>query len=656
MDQNLYQTKPNFRAVVNSIFLLVLAVFFVQMMDSQARWLLLISTTAKASNLPNLIIWLIKSLSIAAMLTAFGLKVILYAGSFGCLAEFLSGQEMVLRLKQFKNNVKLYWGLCLKLSLLLFFIQEILIPQLLLFKLALASTFISIILEALIIFFLAFRILSRKYASSGNPVNGQINPKEIGKLLAFATVKVLVTLLVFLRPLQAFNLYPAISFLNVYLFFIMVSYSFSCIIKANPHLSQQFTESQELFLIAPTWSGLWGSLASLVLRPWPPFFVVLKALTSSKYKIREFNSVLWRNWYYSSNKLVAITCYTANCHQAYKIAQEFKKHGSTVIMGGPHVSAFPQEALTFCNSVVIGEAEGAWQEVLNDYKKGQLKPTYHSGLLEDFWQISHKQLIKSEPIIAKAFLETTRGCKFNCEFCSIPEISGQKIRHIPIDKVIEVVKKIKDLRGEIFFLDNNIFADPHYARELFKALTPLKIRWRASSSIDIAQNDEDLKLAYQSGLRSLLIGYEIADSSNEAKIQKFTFADEYLNLSRKIKKTGIRIKAHFILGFDSDTWAYFFQFLRFCFKLNPDLALTSLLTPLPQSRLFNRLLEQGRITNLNWQHYDLQHRVSKPLHFSPLGLSLGFNSLKYFIHLFASKQGRKLLIIAVGLIALFLIF
>ena len=167
-----------------------------------------------------------------------------------------------------------------------------------------------------------------------------------------------------------------------------------------------------------------------------------------------------------------------------------------------------------------------------------------------------------------------------------------------------LIKKIKPHYRDITFIDNNIYSDPAYARELFIALKPLKIKWQSQCTIDIAKNQETLKLARESGCTGLLVGYEISGGSLEKNQGgKFAMAQKYIEYTKIIKKAGIKIKGRFIFGFDSDNLKTLFQLWKFCFSIMPLFTGVSILTPLPGSGVYRDMLAQDRIINLNWRSY-----------------------------------------------------
>jgi radical SAM superfamily enzyme YgiQ (UPF0313 family) len=377
--------------------------------------------------------------------------------------------------------------------------------------------------------------------------------------------------------------------------------------------NEELTKKRELFLVDPSYGIINDIVWSFILPQRTPIFSVLKAFTPKDYNVEEFNRYPFFSWDFMSGKLVAITSFTFNSHTAFYLAKRFKEAGSTVIMGGAHVMHLPDEALDFCDAVVIGPAEGVWREIINDYETGTLKKTYHGHNSEELMAEVNNYLLEEGPEITGSILETTRGCKFNCEFCTIPIMNNRTILKNDINTIVTLAKKVMTKRKILSFIDNNIYCDPEYARELFKQLEPLKIKWTASSSLDIAQNEQTLKSAYASGCRLLLFGYEIfADSPEQQKGGKFSLAKRYLEFSRKVKKARIAIKAHFIFGFDSDRFSNLWRLFKFCFCLMPTTTTISFLTPFPGTKLFHRLNEEGRLVDLNWRNYNNKFVFSHP--------------------------------------------
>ncbi len=556
-------------------------------------------------------------LGIATLVVLIVIRICFYSGVYGFIVELVSGQEIIFSIDRFKSNLREYYKMYILLAI---------IPVLIYFSLFLSSSdfgisFISVttMLDVLVLFIISYFIIYKKYIKALRiPVKEPvINAKVIYTLIFIsATSIILVKLAIFSESREPyFHLYRVVIFLLKYAHFFTFIYISLLVLESHSEIKRQLCSERELFLIAPPSTAVVPAIVSWAWRFYPPVFVVLRALTPKYYKIREFNQVIWRERYYQANKLVAITCFTSNSPEAYKIAKEFKKRGSKVVMGGPHVSFLSDEALEYCDSVVIGEAEGVWEDVLRDYESGVLKKKYVGPVLKDYYKKTVREMQALPAKIVSRCIETGRGCKFNCFFCAIPGICGSQIRKIPVPDIISIVAKARQEQKTFLFLDNNIYSEPFYAKELFKALIPLKIKWAGSCSIDMAKDDEALRLARLSGCRQLLLGYEISNSSVEkSRGGKFSLADDYRRLTRKIYKAGISIKAHFIYGFDSDGIRAFFNLWKFCLSLFPFFTIISFLTPLPGSKLFNEMLRERRLVNFNWRNYSLTTFVFKPKH------------------------------------------
>jgi radical SAM superfamily enzyme YgiQ (UPF0313 family) len=375
-------------------------------------------------------------------------------------------------------------------------------------------------------------------------------------------------------------------------------------------------------------------------------FAVLRALTPTKYRIIEFITEGWHERYYCDNALVAITCFTSNAHRAYHIAKEFRAKGAKVVIGGPHATFHPHEALAFCDAVVTGEAEGIWEKVIHDYETGKLSGIYKATDTnnEDFYTKTHHYLMNAPGHISSAYIETTRGCKFNCDFCAIPTINERKLRHKPIELVIKHLTYLSKIGiQKVGFRDNNIFADPTYAKQLFTAMIPLGIRWSACASIDIGNDEEALRLARKSGCDELLIGYEIAPGSSlSATSGKFSMAKKYIDFSDTIRRHKIKIKAHFIFGFDEDTWRTLLGQLQFTWRIRPHLTALSLLTPLPGTPIFEKYLRDHRIASLNWTNYSMHNCIFVPLRHNKVIIDTMTSTAQLLFFLFGCNLGMML--------------
>ena len=321
--------------------------------------------------------------------------------------------------------------------------------------------------------------------------------------------------------------------------------------------------------------------------------------------------------------LVGISCLTSNAHRAYHFAREFKKRGKTVVLGGVHPTILPDEALAFADSVVIGEAEGVWEQLLEDFENKKLKPSYHNPspdlskyVPKNFASLKSSRLFNLIPIM------TTRGCPYSCDFCCVSNLYGKKIRHIPIENVVRDIKESKS--KNFIFLDDNIIGQPAYAKELFKAIKPLKIRWTGQASISFVKDTEMMKLAADSGCKALFFGLESVCESQMREMKKsFNEIADLENAIKAIRKMGIMFHASMIFGFDNDTKETFSDTLKFLIKNKLNTVSFNILTPYPGTKVYNDFKEAGRLLTDEWKYYDHNTVVFKPQNMTPLELQKG---------------------------------
>ena len=322
--------------------------------------------------------------------------------------------------------------------------------------------------------------------------------------------------------------------------------------------------------------------------------------------------------------LVGISCMTANAPRAYALSREFKKRGRTVIMGGVHPTILPDEALLHSDCVVIGEAEGVWETLLKDFQNNNLQKKYHNPapdlgkyVPKDFSKIIKKRLFNVIPII------TSRGCPYNCDFCCVADLFGKEIRHIPIENVL---RDIKESRAKNFiFLDDNIIGHPKYAKELFRAIKPLKIKWVGQASISLLVKDNELlQLAAESGCKDLFIGLEsVAEVQLKTTHKAIKEVKHLEDALKKIMKMGILIHASMIFGFDNDTKDVFDNTVKFLIKNKVSTVSFNILTPYPGTKTYEGLKNEGRLLTTNWKYYDHNTVVFEPKNMAPFELQHG---------------------------------
>ncbi len=322
--------------------------------------------------------------------------------------------------------------------------------------------------------------------------------------------------------------------------------------------------------------------------------------------------------------IVGISTMTSNAPRAYRMAQEFKKRGRTVVMGGVHPTVLPEEAIHYSDSVVIGEAEDTWSTLLNDFEHGNLQRFYKSSHPDvSHYPLPNRELTpKSSGLFNVMPIVTTRGCPYDCDFCAVPKFFGRKLRSLPVEKV---VCDIKASKGKIFlFLDDNIIGRPKYAKELFKALEPLKIRWVGQASMSFVKDTELMRLAAKSGCSVLFFGLESVSTEalkRMGKSIKQLEANE--DAIKKIKDYGIVFHASMVFGFDEEDKSIFAETLEFLVRNKISTVSFNVLTPYPGTRIYDRLKKEGRLLTEDWKYYDHNSVVFKPKNMTPRELMEG---------------------------------
>ncbi|MEN8264860.1 MAG: radical SAM protein [Nitrospirota bacterium] len=335
--------------------------------------------------------------------------------------------------------------------------------------------------------------------------------------------------------------------------------------------------------------------------------------------------------------LVGITAMTPAANRAYEIADAFREMGKKVVMGGMHISKLPDEALQHCDAVVIGEAEGLWAGLLEDYKKGELKQIYRheNGYpsLENM-PLANWDLYKDKRYLPVHSIETTRGCPHNCEFCSVTNSFGGKFRNRPVDEVEKEIQGLKPFEGKfilkntVFFADDNIISSRSHAKELLTRIIPYNLKWVGQASVNIAKDDEILDLCRKSGCMGILIGFESLSSDSLAHMGKqFNRPQDYIDIINKVHDYGIGINGSFVLGFDHDDEGIFDRTLEFILKAKLDVCYFSILTPYPGTRLYTQMMKEGRIIDHDWSNYNTNNVVFQPKLMKPERLIQGFHKV-----------------------------
>jgi radical SAM superfamily enzyme YgiQ (UPF0313 family) len=355
---------------------------------------------------------------------------------------------------------------------------------------------------------------------------------------------------------------------------------------------------------------------------------LLASLFPPRYEVRIVNEFLEETDCTEAVDLVGITALTTQAQRSYEIADKFRERGVPVVLGGVHPTFMPEEAKQHADAVVLGEGELIIEQLIDDFERGELKPFYRAERLHDL----HELPVPRRELLGKRYspifkvIETTRGCPNRCEFCSVPVIAGRRYRTRPLPDIRRELETIVKKQGEYIFLaDDNVIAQRAHAKGLFEIFKELRVRWMGFVTIEIAKDDELLKLAGESGCISLFIGFESLRKENlDGPKKRFQGVEDLQDFIKRIRDHGIGIQGSFIFGFDHDESDVFERTVEFIQRNRIELPTFSVLTPFPGTPLWERLNREGRIFDTDWSHYDMSRVVFMPKRLTPEQLQQGY--------------------------------
>jgi radical SAM superfamily enzyme YgiQ (UPF0313 family) len=338
--------------------------------------------------------------------------------------------------------------------------------------------------------------------------------------------------------------------------------------------------------------------------------------------------------------LVGITGQTPVIPRAYQIAEEFRKRGIPVAMGGVHASMLPEEALQHVDALVVGEAEEVWPNLVQDLRKGQLKKIYEGKGFVDPSKLPlpRRDLLNEKFYFPLKLLETTRGCPHHCDFCGVSKFFGFRYRNRPISEIDRELKTIfqkgpvmtsgfkkilsilsRDLpyflkRRLLYIIDSNAAGDRRFCLDLVSLLKEYDLLWWGHAPVSIAFDQKLLEGFSQSGCIALNIGFESLSIRNLQTMGKgFNQPSRYAEAVKRVHDQRIGIMGTFIVGLDDDDPGVFQRIIDFCIHERLDWALTFIMAPYPGTESFKRLEKEGRIFCKDWEKYDSLNAVFHPL-------------------------------------------
>jgi len=312
--------------------------------------------------------------------------------------------------------------------------------------------------------------------------------------------------------------------------------------------------------------------------------------------------------------LVAITVETFTARRAYELAERYRHRGVTVVMGGYHPTFLPDEALQHADTIVTGDAEGAWEQLLTDFKHDRLQSIYSGGTtvsMSDFRV--DKSIFIGKKYMPVEPIQYSRGCRFSCDFCSIRAFYKDSLRVRPAQQIFEELQTL-NRRKLVFFVDDNLFSSRTELDALLSAITPLGLRWSCQISIDVARDESLLDKMAVAGCVFVLIGFESLSRENLIQMGKRWnhVAGDYQQVVRKLHQRKIAVYGTFVFGYDFDTLDSIDQSLEFALEAKLEIANFNPLTPTPASPLYERLKQEGRLISPEWW-LDPKYRYGHPI-------------------------------------------
>lgn len=373
---------------------------------------------------------------------------------------------------------------------------------------------------------------------------------------------------------------------------------------------------------------------------------ILAALTPEDIDVVMYDDRMEEIPYDRPTDVVAITVETFTARRAYEISEEFRRRGVKTVMGGMHAMLIPEEVEEHCDAVIVGDAEPVWETVLRDCENNTLKKRYEvvQPLCPQQNVITRRDIFEGKGYLPITLLQFSRGCNHTCNFCASSVYFKAHHYCRPVEDVVKEIKAQK--RKLLFFVDDNIVCNHEKAKELFRALIPLKIRWVSQGSMDMLKDKELMELMVKSGCLGLVIGFESISPDCISEMNKYTNKkgsdSMYEKEIKELRKWGLQTWAAFTVGHDGDTVESIRATCDFAIKNKFTFAAYNILMPYPNTPLYEKLKAEGRLLYDGkwWLHEDYRFNYCSivPKNMTPDELTeisfdcrKRFNSLKSII-------------------------
>lgn len=322
--------------------------------------------------------------------------------------------------------------------------------------------------------------------------------------------------------------------------------------------------------------------------------------------------------------LIGITAMTHQATRAYELADQFRREGVKVIMGGMHPTVMPEEALAHADAVVIGEAETVMATLLDDFLGDRLEKIYRAPIAQDDrldipW--SRREILAGKRYITTQTVQASRGCPYDCAFCTVTQYFGNRFRYRPAADILAELRSFP--KKFVIFLDDNFLGDPAKARPILEGMSEMGMRWGSQTSLRFAEDPALLKLVAKSGCIGLFVGIESVAGSF-SRLAKTAGETPQSELIKRVRDAGIILETSLIFGFDDHDPGIFDKTLRFVEECSPSVPTFNLLTPYPGTKLFQQYQQEGRLLHRDWSRYNHSEVVFRPKLMTPEQLYRGW--------------------------------
>jgi radical SAM superfamily enzyme YgiQ (UPF0313 family) len=324
--------------------------------------------------------------------------------------------------------------------------------------------------------------------------------------------------------------------------------------------------------------------------------------------------------------LVVIQVYITSANRAYRLADEYRRRGAHVALGGLHVTSLPEEAAAHADTIFLGPGEDTWPQFLADFRKGRPGRVYQSRTrtLAGLPPI-RRDLIKRRLYLVPNSIVVSRGCPHVCDFC-YKEAFFEGGKSFYTQTVDDALAEIERLPGRhLYFLDDHLFGDRRFAAALFDGMRGMGRLWQAAGTVNAVLNPGLLEKAVDAGLRSLFVGFETLNPDNLVETRKYqNMKRDYAAAVRRLHDLGVMINGSFVFGMDGDDPSVFDRTVEWAIEQGIETATFHILTPYPGTALYARMATAGRLTETNWDLYDTRHTVFQPARMTDRQLEEGY--------------------------------